>query len=198
MFLEPEKFRSRSFGDDQSKFREKKMKVRLAALLTFAIGFALPTVAQQTNTPDPQLRQQLEAKIKRYDEAMNKNDAGSVAAFFTEDAVLVTNQGPISGREAIEKHFTDVFQKYRFINHTSKADQYSPHVIGTAGNEMWSSGEWSLTLQEKTGNPIPLKGYWSEVYVREGDAWKVRMRMWNITPVEHNPDIVPTASPSSQ
>jgi ketosteroid isomerase-like protein len=138
----------------------------------------------KANTPDPALRQQVDAKIKKYDDAFNKNDAGAVAAFFAEDAVLVTNQGPIYGREAIEKHFTDVFQKYHFSNHTAKADQYSPHIIGTAGNEMWSNGEWSETLQEKTGDPIPLTGYWSEIYVREGDTWKVRMQMWNITPAE--------------
>jgi Ketosteroid isomerase homolog len=136
----------------------------------------------KANTPDPQLRQQLDAEIKKQDEAINKNDASSIASFFTEDAVLVTNRGPIYGREAIEKHFTDVLQKDRFINQTSKADQYSPHIIGTAGNEMWSNGEWSLTIQET--DPIPLKGYWSEIYVREGDAWKVRMHMWNITPPE--------------
>jgi hypothetical protein len=34
------------------------------------------------------------------------------------------------------------------------------------------------------GDPVPLKGYWSEIYVREGDALKVRMQTWNITPAE--------------
>jgi ketosteroid isomerase-like protein len=136
---------------------------------------------ERTKTPDPQLRQQLDAKIQKYNEAFDKNDAGAVAAFFTEDAVLVTNKGPIYGREAIEKHFTDLFQNLHFSNHIDKADQYSPHIIGTAGDEMWSNGEWSLTLQEKTGDPISLKGYWSEIFVRETDAWKVRMQIWNIT-----------------
>jgi ketosteroid isomerase-like protein len=139
-------------------------------------------ITQEKDIADPQLRQQLEAKIKKYYEAFNKNDAGVVAAFFTKDAVLVTDRGPICGREAIEKHFADLFQNVHFSNHIAKADQNSPHIIGTAGNEMWSNGEWSLTLQEKTGDPIPLKGYWSEIYLREGDAWKVRMQIWNITP----------------
>ena len=110
-----------------------------------------------------------------------------MAAFFTEDAVLVTDKGPIYGREAIEKHFADLFQIVHFGNHIDMADQYSPHIIGPAGNEMWSNGEWSLTLQEKTGDPIPLKGYWSEIFVREGDAWKVRMQIWNITPAPAAP-----------
>jgi|SRR5258707_909349 hypothetical protein len=50
---------------------------------------------EQTNTADPQLRQQLDAKSKKFDEAFNNNDAAALAAFFTEDAVLVTDTGPV-------------------------------------------------------------------------------------------------------
>jgi hypothetical protein len=38
---------------------------------------------ERTKTPDPQLRQQLDAKIQKYNEAFNKDDAGAVAEFFT-------------------------------------------------------------------------------------------------------------------
>jgi len=160
------------------------MKTRLLiALAGLAISFASPTFSQQTNTPDPQLRQQLiNAKYKKYDEAYNNNDAAAVAAFFTGDAVLVTDKGSVYGREAIEKHFADEFKKYHFSNHIGKPDQYSPHVIGTGGNELWSSGEWSLTLKGQNFGPVELKGHWAEIYVRDGDAWKVRMQIWNITP----------------
>jgi ketosteroid isomerase-like protein len=85
------------------------------------------------------------------------------------------------GREAIEKYQADGFKQFRFISHIGKPDRYSPHTIGIEGNELWSNGEWSLTLQGKTGDPIPLKGYWLEIYVREGDAWKVRIQTWNVT-----------------
>jgi ketosteroid isomerase-like protein len=118
---------------------------------------------EQTNTPDPQLRQQLDAKSRKFDEACNNNDAAAVAALFTEDAVLVTDTGPVYGRKAIEKSYADLFQKWRVSNHISKRDQYSPHIIGTAGDEAWSNGEWSLTLQGQDGGPIQLKGYWSSV-----------------------------------
>ena len=62
-------------------------------------------------------------------------------------------------------------------------------MIGTAGNEVWANGYWSLTWQGKTGDPIQLKGYWSAIEVREGDAWKTRMQTWNVTPA-------PAATPS--
>ena len=74
-----------------------------------------------------------------------------------------------------------------FSNHIGKPDQYSPHIIGTAGNEVWSNGEWSLTFQGKNPGPIQLKGYWSSISVREGDTWKDRMLTYNITPAPAAP-----------
>jgi len=42
---------------------------------------------KKTHKPDPQLRQQLEALGKKYDEAANNNDAAAIAALYAEDAV---------------------------------------------------------------------------------------------------------------
>ena len=94
------------------------------------------------NEVDPQIIEQLNAKYQKYDEAINKNDAAAVAAFFTESAVLLTDQGPIYGRDSIEKYQADAFGQFRFINHNGKPDEYSPHTIGRDGNELWSNGEW--------------------------------------------------------
>jgi uncharacterized protein (TIGR02246 family) len=147
-----------------------------------AISFALPAFAQQKDAVDPQIIEQLDALGKKFDEAWNNNDAVAVAAFFTEEAVLVNDSGPVYGRKAIEKSFVDFFENWRVINHVIKRDQYSPHMIGTAGDTAWSNGEWSLTLQGKEGSPIHANGYWSSVDVREGDAWKDGMQTWNRTP----------------
>jgi hypothetical protein len=66
------------------------MKVPLVvALVGLAISFALPTLAQQTNTPDSQLRQQIDALHKKESDAYNNGDAAAVAALYAEDAVLV-------------------------------------------------------------------------------------------------------------
>jgi hypothetical protein len=104
------------------------MKIRLLlALAGLAMGFALPTFAQQTNTPDPQLRQQFVALFKRFDEVWNSNDHAAWAALFTDDAIEVTNTGPIYGRDALEKNWADL--KLQFSNHIITVDQYSPHII---------------------------------------------------------------------
>ena len=166
------------------------MKTRLLlALVGLAISFALPAFAQQTNAPDPQLREALVALAIKFDDAFNKNDANALAALYTENAVEVTDQGPIYGREAIKKHFADAFQKVHFSNHHLTVNQDSPHSIGTSGNEMWETGEWSctITVEGKTGDPIQLKGYHSSIAVREGDAWKKQMITWNVTPAPAAP-----------
>src|ERR1700689_5468717 len=118
------------------------MKTRsLLTLAGLAIVFTLPAFAQQKDTGDPQLRQQLEAFDKKVGEAFNNEDAAALAATDTDDAVHVTPGGPIYGREAIEKYFADRFQKWHYSNHISRTDQYSPHIIGTAGKEIWATGE---------------------------------------------------------
>jgi ketosteroid isomerase-like protein len=176
------------------------MKTRLLiALAGLAISFALPTFAQQTNTPDPQVRQQIVALTKKFDEAMDNNDAAARAALYTEDAVEVTDHGPIFGREAIEKHYADLLQKVQFSNHVLTDDQDSPHIIAAAGKEVWETGGWSCTIQGKDFGPKQLKGYRS--VIREGDDLKIRMLIWNITPEPPATDAAtpsPTTAPSNQ
>ena len=159
------------------------MKIRLlGALVGLAISFALPTFAQQkAATLSEQDRQQLGALHKKWDDAENNNDAAALAALFAEDAVFVTDKGPVYGRQAIEKWFADDFQEWHHSNHIGKQDPNSLRVIGTADN-VASHGEWSLTVQGKTGDPIHVEGYWSEIDTREGDDWKIRMHTFNITP----------------
>ena len=57
--------------------------MKLARLLTLAglaIGFALPTFAQEKkDTVDPEVRQQIEALLVKGDEAFNKHDGAAFA-----------------------------------------------------------------------------------------------------------------------
>jgi ketosteroid isomerase-like protein len=101
------------------------MKIRLVvALVGLAISFALPAFAQQKETVDPQIIEQFKVLGKKWAEAVDNNDAAAVAALYTEDAVFVTDTGPIYGREAIQKHWADAFQKMHFSNHFDTNDQY--------------------------------------------------------------------------
>jgi uncharacterized protein (TIGR02246 family) len=154
----------------------------LLVLVGLAISFTLPTFAQQKDTSDPQLREALVAFNKQVDEALNNNDAHALAGLFTEDAVFVTDQGPILGRQAIEKWYTDLFQTMHFSNHSGTIDQDSPHSMATADSGIWATGGWTVTVKGKDFGPVEAKGYYGAIYVREGDTWKKRMETWNLTP----------------
>jgi ketosteroid isomerase-like protein len=91
----------------------------------------------------------------------------------------VNDDRPVYGREAIVKHWADVFKAVRFINHLDTLDQYSPHTLGTSGNEMWATGEWTQTIKGQNFGPLDEKGYWTDIFTREGDTWKVRVSTWN-------------------
>ena len=131
---------------------------------------------KQESTIDPQKFQE------KFDEAVNRNDATSVARLFTDDAIFVTDTGPVYGRQAIEKWYADTFQQLHISNFIGKADQNSPYVVGATGNEAWRVGEWSQTMSVESGDPIQMKGFWSTIDIRQGEDWKMRMLTWNIAP----------------
>ena len=139
------------------------MKRRLVvSLVGLAISFALPTYAQQKDLADPQTTQKILAIGKAHLEANKNHDPAAIAAFYTRDAVFLTPAGPIIGRQAIQKWYTDMYAEYqsnRPKNCMAKVDGNAFHLIGTAGNELWATGEYSETAQGKTGEPIPVKSY---------------------------------------
>jgi hypothetical protein len=45
----------------------------------------------------------------------------------------------------------------------------------------WAVGEWWSTFQSQNG-PVFARGYWSAIYVREGDVWKIPMSTFNQAP----------------
>ena len=153
-----------------------------AALLGATLLTAVPVMAQQVELTDEQLLGELDAHSQKWDEAFNANDAAAIAALYTEDAVEITNQGPIYGREALQDHYETLLKTFKFSEHagarhrtymiTLDAETSTPVVL--------SHGEYSFTASDDKGNSMPLTGYWSAVSVREGGVWKDRMQTWNV------------------
>lgn len=163
------------------------MRIRLSlfTLAGLAIGFALPAVAEEKETAGPPIAQQsnllgdvnalaeFTALRTKYVEALNKLDAAALAEFYTEDGIVVTPDGWFSGRETIEKWYAYMFQRWHPTNSIRQNDQ-----VTAFGNQAWAVGRWWSTLQSQNG-PVLARGYWSAVYVHEGDAWKIRMATYN-------------------
>jgi hypothetical protein len=141
------------------------MKMRLLhALAGLAIGFLVPALAEEKNTVDPEVRQQIEAVLMKHDEAYNKNDAAAIAALFTLNAVQVfgwdTGGGAVSGQQAIEKRYAVEFA-------STPSNMVSKLVRAYAiGDNVCAITEWSV---------MQWKGYAVTIYVRKLDEWKIRM-----------------------
>ena len=139
------------------------MKMRLLLAFTaLAIGFAVPVLAQENNTIDPAVRQQIEAVNMKYDEAYSKGDAAAIVARYTQDAVEVwgwASGGVASGWQAIEERY-----KMRFGTLSRKLVQ-----VYAIGNDICAISEFSHVYRQGS------KGYSVTIYVREGDDWKIRM-----------------------
>ena len=177
------------------------MKTRLlGALVGLAISFALPTFAQQKETVDPQLVQNLYDTIrKKWNEAYNNHDAAAIVAVYTEDAIDVTADGPFYGRQAIEKFYADNFKGWQPKNHTSTIDPHSVRMLGP--DTLTRGGEWSETGKGKNGEDVPIKGYFSEIDTRQGDEWKICVLIGNLTPdswatIYRSFGLPPAATPS--
>src|ERR1700730_13533297 len=123
--------------------------------------------ARSTNSPAaPNALGEFGALGMKADEAFNKNDAGAVAALFTEDGVLVASDGMFCGRQTIEKRYAEMFQRWPISTFSSQIS----HQLNAIDNAAWSAGERWSNLQSQSG-PQFERGCWAAIYVGEGDAW---------------------------
>jgi uncharacterized protein (TIGR02246 family) len=140
------------------------MKIRfLVTLAGLAIGFAVPTLAQEQNTVDPEVRQQIEAVLVSFGEAFNKHDAAAVATLFTLDAVLVLDWGEggtFCGQQAIEKHYA--------VDFASSPPEFAEKLV-----QVYAIGDRISTISEWRHGK--WKGYHARIYVRDVDTWKIGM-----------------------
>jgi ketosteroid isomerase-like protein len=145
------------------------MKIPLVvAIVGLAIGFALPALAQEENTVDPEVHQQIEAELTKYDEAYNKNDAAAIAALFTQDAVELwygASEGGLAfGQQVIEKRYATEFGA-----HPSNASHKLLQVYAV-GNDICAITEWAWTV---------YKGHSVRIYAHDADTWKIRVAYVN-------------------
>jgi uncharacterized protein (TIGR02246 family) len=142
------------------------MKIRtVVALVGLAISFALPISAQQKDTVDPEIRQQIEAVLMKFDEAYNKHDSAAIAELFTPDAVDVvrwgTEGGAAVGQQAIKKRYESEASESSATNMNHKLVQ-----IYAIGGDICAFADRSVMM---------WKDKCLVIFVRDADTWKIRM-----------------------
>jgi ketosteroid isomerase-like protein len=141
------------------------MKNRLLlGLVGLAITLVVSARAQEQNTLDPEVRQQIEALIEEHAHAVNKNDTPAIAALYTQDAVQIrsweSDGGTVSGQQAIEKRFA--------VELASSPGEYVDKLVQVypVGDEISAVSQWSWGIG---------KGYYARIYIRDADNWKIRV-----------------------
>jgi uncharacterized protein (TIGR02246 family) len=153
------------------------MKIRLVvALLGLILSSTLQTRAQQRDTVDPKIAQEVRALVLQFDQAYNKGDPVAVAAFYTEDGVFETPVGTYQGRQAVEERYA----KYEFgIWHDNSLIDTVDQVVAV-GDDVRAIGRFSV-IEHEAGNTITFQGHFSWLLVREGESWKVRRIAYDLS-----------------
>ncbi len=147
------------------------------ALVGLTINFASPDFAQQNDTVDAEIAQQVRALASNYDAAFNRQDAVTIAGLYAEDAVFNTPEGTFHGRQAIE----ELYAKHYFGEAHSKNVVTLVNEAIAGGNEVRATGMWSDTFEEPPTGTIHAEGTYSWVLLHEGDTWRIRESTYDIT-----------------
>ena len=157
-------------------------KCLLLTLGGLTISFVLPIFAQQKDSADPRVSRQRDLMgdaetldefgvfATQQSEAFTNKDPAAVAALFTEEGVLVAPDGVFSGRQAIEKRYRDTFPQWPITIFNDPREC----LLNAIDNAVLCRGEWSGNFQGQSG-PVFVTGYFSAFFVREADAWKMRL-----------------------
>jgi uncharacterized protein (TIGR02246 family) len=158
------------------------MKIRFAVVLVgLTISFAPPAFAQQNDTVDAEIAQQVRALASNYDAAFNRQDAVTVAGLYAENAVFNTPEGTFHGRQAIR----ELYAKRYFVEAHSKNVVTVVNEAIAAGNEVRATGTWSDTFEEPSTGTIHAEGTYSWVLVHDVDTLRIQESTYDITNMRH-------------
>ena len=102
-----------------------------SVITVVAVAFALPSLGQEQSALDAQVRQQIEALNRAYDEAFNQNDAEAISDLFAADAVETGPEEAAAGQQAIEDRYKILFESHP-NSYTSKLVRHTPSEIAFA------------------------------------------------------------------
>jgi ketosteroid isomerase-like protein len=122
---------------------------------------------QEKTAIDPEVRQQIEAILMKFEEAYNKDDQAAIAALHAQDAVEARSWGGakylLTGRQAIATQYANDFTS-------------DPKLVTKIG-EMYPIGSDICVIMDWTVGR--LKGHAAKIFSRNADTWKIGMAYLN-------------------
>ena len=125
------------------------------------------------------VRQEIEQRVRAFEDAFNRGDMAALAALYTEDAALLPpDSATLTGREAIQRFWQGV-RDGGFDRATLRVERV------LAGDDLTTevgTAEQSGAAGEGQASVIPVK------YVvarrRVGGTWQLAVDIWNGRPAE--------------
>jgi ketosteroid isomerase-like protein len=136
-----------------------RISIGVAALML--LGAATSASAQDEPGASGELFEKVQSKFA---EAYNRKDVAAMTAFFCETSVRITPAGIFRGRDAIGRELQRVVIELGLHDYSVRRT-----VSSLQGGLVFNAGEW----QAKLGDGRQLRGYYSALLVREGDAVKI-------------------------
>lgn len=158
------------------RMRGARLPQRIASAGALALSLLIVSCAQPSSTPAPpahaptQGEAQIRAAAARLWAGVAGNDAASVIAEYSDDAILLApGMATVRGKSAIAEQLTGLFTAVSFRE-----------VVGTVTDVMVSGdlgveiGTYSWTIVPTSGPPAQDVGKYIHVWKRQGDgSWKI-------------------------
>ena len=145
------------------------MRSSMAIMPLLAIALAVPAFAQQMNTVDQQTRQQVEAIVGQFIDALNKGDGRAIAAMYGPNPMAITPYGKSTSGEQIQTGIEAVHK--RGLNLAAKIDNIEP-LFGGQGVAV--TAPYQGMFSNDPGSPH-VEGNLLLVFAHVGDSWKIQI-----------------------
>jgi uncharacterized protein (TIGR02246 family) len=157
----------------ERKSRGKTVKILKSAALIAAGLIALAGCAKKVDVAA--IEGEVKQSTRDWIAAYNAGDADSIAARYTDDAIVMApGQPAAAGREAIHAMISKDSTAGKAAGITLVINDGD--TVGVSGDLAWHSGTYSV--QDASGATLDTGGY-MEVQQKVGDKWLIVRDIWN-------------------
>ncbi len=154
-----------------------KLAILVAGLALSSCSASQPDVSEATD----ELRS-LDAQLGR---AIDSKDAGAIAAFYSDDAILMPTAEPIvRGKAAITEEWKHILAIPAFHNESKLGGV----EVATAGDLAYTYGSYRSRLMGEDGKLVMEPGKWLTIWKKQPDGgWRIAVDTYNtdVPPPDH-------------
>jgi uncharacterized protein (TIGR02246 family) len=152
-------------------------------LMTTACLVGLSGLAQAAELTQAEAQKIVQSVSEGFAQSWAAKQPEKMVALFAVDGWRITDNGPIVGKDALTKHWTEIMQVAKLD------DTQVDHIKVVDSNTISATGHWvaTLTLPDQ---PAPLHGtgFWYETLAKQQDGtWKLAVEAYNVKPPGFQP-----------